>query len=73
MVLAISPSSVADIAIAILLDFGQDHSRSSVVVSDNIKSQMEAMVEEYAIRVIPQVEVEAQRDKSEDYDIEHDR
>lgn len=50
----------------------RDYSNADVVVSEDVRSRMESMVEEYAIRVVPRVEVEVQRDRSEDYDIDHD-
>ncbi|MFA9201940.1 MAG: hypothetical protein ACEQSC_00110 [Candidatus Nanopelagicaceae bacterium] len=46
----------------------RDYSNADVVVSEDVRSRMESMVEEYAIRVVPRVEVEVQRDRSEDYD-----
>jgi hypothetical protein len=51
----------------------RDYSNADVVVSEDVRSRMESMVEEYAVRVVPRVEVEVQRDRSENYDIDHDR
>jgi hypothetical protein len=49
----------------------RDYSSPNVIVSEDVRSQMESIVKEQEVKVIPQVEQE--RGRGEDYDIDHDR
>jgi hypothetical protein len=48
----------------------RDYSSPNVVVSEEVRSQMEKIVEEQAVVVIPRIDVVPRRDNSEDYDFE---
>jgi hypothetical protein len=49
----------------------RDYSSPNVIVSEDVRSQMESIVKEQEVKVIPQVEQE--RGRGEDYGIDHDR
>jgi hypothetical protein len=51
----------------------RDYSSPNVVVSEEVRSQMEKIVEEQAVVVIPRIDVVPRRDLSDDFDIDFER